>query len=172
MALLPIIHAPDARLKIKCSDVESVDQHLRDFMDDMLETMYAAPGVGLSAPQVGVTRRVIVCDVSREDEDPRPLKLINPEVIEASEELIVAEEGCLSFPEHFAEVKRPNHVLLRYLDEFGEQKQIYANGLLSTCLQHEIDHLEGILFVDYLSPLKRNIILRKMKKLKKQKVAA
>ena len=172
MALLPIIHAPDARLKIKCSDVESVDQHLRDFMDDMLETMYAAPGVGLSAPQDGVTRRVIVCDVSREDEDPRPLKLINPEVIEASEELIVAEEGCLSFPEHFAEVKRPNHVLLRYLDEFGEQKQIDANGLLSTCLQHEIDHLEGILFVDYLSPLKRNIILRKMKKLKKQKVAA
>ena len=161
MALLPIIHAPDARLKIKCSDVESVDQHLRDFMDDMLETMYAAPGVGLSAPQVGVTRRVIVCDVSREDEDPRPLKLINPEVIEASEELIVV-----------AEVKRPNHVLLRYLDEFGEQKQIDANGLLSTCLQHEIDHLEGILFVDYLSPLKRNIILRKMKKLKKQKVAA
>ena len=172
MALLPIIHAPDARLKIKCSDVESVDQHLRDFMDDMLETMYAAPGVGLSAPHVGVTRRVFVCDVSREDEDPRPLKLINPEVIKASEELTVVEEGCLSFPEHFAEVKRPNHVLLRYLDEFGEQKQIDANGLLSTCLQHEIDHLEGILFVDYLSPLKRNIILRKMKKLKKQKVAA
>ena len=146
MALLPIIHAPDARLKIKCSDVESVDQPLRDFMDDMLETMYAAPGVGLSAPQVGVTRRVIVCDVSREDEDPRPLKLINPEVIKASEELTVVEEGCLSFPEHFAEVKRPNHVLLRYLDEFGEQKQIDANGLLSTCLQHEIDHLEGILY--------------------------
>ena len=172
MALLPIIQAPDPRLKIKCSDVETFDQPLRDFMDDMLETMYAAPGVGLSAPQVGDTRRVIVCDVSREGEDPRPLKLVNPEVISASEELIVAEEGCLSFPEHFAEVKRPNHVLLRYLDEFGEQKEIEAKGLLSPCLQHEIDHLEGILFVDYLSPLKRNIILRKMKKLKKQKVAA
>ena len=172
MALRHILTEPNKVLRQKSLPVENVDKNIQILMDDMLETMYAAPGVGLSAPQVGVTRRVIVCDVSREDEDPRPLKLINPEVIEASEELIVAEEGCLSFPEHFAEVKRPNHVLLRYLDEFGEQKQIDANGLLSTCLQHEIDHLEGILFVDYLSPLKRNIILRKMKKLKKQKVAA
>ena len=172
MALLPIIYAPDPRLKIKCRPVETVDQSVRDFMDDMLETMYAAPGIGLSAPQVGDDRRVLVCDVAREDEGPQPLKLINPEIVWSSDETKIAEEGCLSLPDHFAEVERPSAVRVRYLDQDGEPREIDADGLLAACVQHEMDHLEGILFVDYLSPLKRNIILRKMKKLKRHKEAA
>ncbi len=172
MALLPIIYAPDPRLKIKCRPVETVDQSVRDFMRDMLETMYAAPGIGLSAPQVGDDRRIIVCDVAREDEDPQPIQLVNPEIISSSDEIRTAEEGCLSLPEHFAEVDRPSVVRIRYLDENGETQEMEADGLLSACVQHEMDHLDGILFVDYLSPLKRNIILRKMKKLKRQKEAA
>ncbi len=172
MALLPIIYAPDPRLKIKCRPVETVDQSVRDFMDDMLETMYAAPGIGLSAPQVGDDRRIIVCDVAREDEEPQPVKLINPEIVWASDETKLAEEGCLSLPDHFAEVERPAEVRIRYLDENGESQEMAADELLAACVQHEMDHLEGILFVDYLSPLKRNIILRKMRKLKRQKEAA
>ncbi len=172
MALLPIIYAPDPRLKIKCRPVETVDQSVRDFMDDMLETMYAAPGIGLSAPQVGDDRRIIVCDVAREDEEPQPVKLINPEIVWASDETKLAEEGCLSLPDHFAEVERPAEVRIRYLDENGETQEMAADELLAACVQHEMDHLEGILFVDYLSPLKRNIILRKMRKLKRQKEAA
>ncbi len=172
MALLPIIYAPDPRLKIKCRPVETVDQSVRDFIDDMLETMYAAPGIGLSAPQVGDDRRIIVCDVAREDEEPQPVKLINPEIVWASDETKLAEEGCLSLPDHFAEVERPAEVRIRYLDENGESQEMAADELLAACVQHEMDHLEGILFVDYLSPLKRNIILRKMRKLKRQKEAA
>jgi peptide deformylase len=172
MALLPIIYAPDQRLKIKCRTVETVDQSVRDLMADMLETMYAAPGIGLSAPQVGDTRRIIVCDVAREGEDPQPIRLVNPEIVWSSDEILINEEGCLSLPDHFAEVERPSDVRVRYLDENGESQEIEAGGLLAACVQHEMDHLEGILFVDYLSPLKRNIILRKMKKLKRQKEAA
>jgi len=172
MALLPIIYAPDPRLKIKCHPVKVVGQPVRVLMRDMLETMYAAPGIGLSAPQVGVDRRIIVCDVAREDDDPQPMQLINPEIVWESDEIVLAEEGCLSLPEHFAEIERPNAVRIRYLDQDGEQQEIEADGLLAACMQHEMDHLEGILFVDYLSPLKRNIILRKMKKLKRQKEAA
>ena len=172
MALLPIIYAPDPRLKIKCRPVETVDQSVRDFTDDMLETMYAAPGIGLSAPQVGDDRRILVCDVAREDEDPQPIKLINPEIVWASDEVRIAEEGCLSLPDHFAEIERPVAVRVRFLDQNGEPQEIEADELLAACVQHEMDHLEGILFIDYLSPLKRNIILRKMKKLKRQKEAA
>jgi len=172
MALLPIIYAPDPRLKIKCRPVETVDQEVRDLMRDMLETMYAAPGIGLSAPQVGDDRCILVCDVAREDEAPQPLQLVNPAIAWQSDDIVLAEEGCLSLPDHFAEVERPRAVRVRYLDENGEQREIDADGLLSTCMQHEMDHLQGILFVDYLSPLKRNIILRKMKKLKRQKEAA
>ena len=172
MALLPIIYAPDPRLKIKCRPVETVDQSVRDFTDDMLETMYAAPGIGLSAPQVGDDRRILVCDVAREDEDPQPIKLINPEIVWASDEIRIAEEGCLSLPDHFAEIERPVAVRVRFLDQNGEPQEIEADELLAACVQHEMDHLEGILFIDYLSPLKRNIILRKMKKLKRQKEAA
>jgi peptide deformylase len=172
MALLPIIYAPDPRLKIKCRPVEVVDQSVRDFMRDMLETMYAAPGIGLSAPQVGDTRRIIVCDVAREGEDPQPIQLVNPEIFWSSDETRINEEGCLSLPDHFAEVERPRDVRIRYLDEEGNSREMDAGGLLAACTQHEMDHLEGILFVDYLSSLKRNIILRKMKKLKRQKEAA
>ncbi len=172
MALLPIIYAPDPRLKIKCRPVETVDQSVRDLMRDMLETMYAAPGIGLSAPQVGDDRRIIVCDVAREDEEPQPVRLINPEIVWASDEIKLAEEGCLSLPDHFAEIERPGAVRIRHLDHEGEIQEIEADGLLAACVQHEMDHLEGILFVDYLSPLKRNIILRKMKKFKRQQEAA
>ncbi|MCZ6846102.1 MAG: peptide deformylase [Alphaproteobacteria bacterium] len=172
MALLPIIYAPDPRLKIKCRPVETVDQSVRDLTRDMLETMYAAPGIGLSAPQIGDTRRILVCDVTREGEDRQPIQLVNPEIVWSSGELYLAEEGCLSLPDHFAEIERPSEVRIRYLDQQGESQEMSADGLLAACVQHEMDHLEGILFVDYLSPLKRNIILRKMKKLKRQKEAA
>lgn len=172
MALLPIIYAPDPRLKIKCRPVETVDQSVRDLTRDMLETMYAAPGIGLSAPQIGDTRRILVCDVVREGEDRQPIQLVNPEIVWSSGELYLAEEGCLSLPDHFAEIERPSEVRIRYLDQQGESQEMSADGLLAACVQHEMDHLEGILFVDYLSPLKRNIILRKMKKLKRQKEAA
>ncbi len=172
MAILPIIHAPDPRLKITCRAVGAVDDGVRALIDDMLETMYTAPGIGLAAPQVGDDRRLIVCDVAREDEPPQPIKLVNPEIVWAGPELALVEEGCLSLPEHYAEVERPSRVGVRYLDETGTPREIEAEDLLAACLQHEIDHLEGILFVDHLSALKRSMILRKMKKLKRQKQAA
>ena len=172
MALLPLIYAPDPRLKITCRMVETVDQSVRDLMRDMLETMYAAPGIGLSAPQVGDDRRILVCDIAREDEARQPVQLVNPQIVWSSDDTKLAEEGCLSLPDHFAEVERPSEVRIRYLDKNGKAQELEAEGLLAACVQHEMDHLEGILFVDYLSPLKRNIILRKMKKLKRQKEAA
>ncbi len=172
MALLPIIYAPDNRLKLKCQEVHEIDESVCKLMDDMLETMYAAPGIGLSAPQVGYNRRILVCDVAREKEAPNPIKMVNPIVVWSSDEIFVAEEGCLSLPKHFAEVKRPKEIRVKYIDETGNNQEVAADGLLAACIQHEIDHLDGILFVDYLSPLKRNIILRKMKKLKRLKEAA
>ena len=167
MAKLPIIVAPDPRLKKRAVPVAQVDDELRRLMDDMLETMYDAPGIGLAAPQVGVLKRVIVVDVSREDEAPAPYKMVNPELVWTAEEQAVYEEGCLSLPDHYAEVKRPSAAKIRYLDENGEAREIEAEGLLATCIQHEMDHLEGILFVDHISALKRRIILRKLQKAKK-----
>lgn len=167
MAKLPIITAPDPRLKRRAKPVEKVDARIRRLMDDMLETMYAAPGIGLAAPQVGVLERVIVVDVAGPDEPPQPLCLANPEVLWSSEEEAVYDEGCLSLPEQFAEVARPSRVRLRYLDREGEIRELEAEGLLATCIQHEIDHLEGTLFVDHLSTLKRNMILRKLVKARK-----
>jgi len=167
MALLPILTAPDPRLKKKAKPVAAVDDGVRQLMADMLETMYAAPGVGLAAPQVGVSQRVIVLDVAREGEPLAPMKLANPEIVWASEDDAAYEEGCLSVPEHYAEVVRPRAVKVRYLDETGAPREIEAEGLLATCLQHEIDHLDGILFLDHLSALKRNMILRKLLKEKK-----
>ena len=167
MPVLPIIKAPDPRLKRKCAPVERVDEEVRRLMDDMLETMYAAPGVGLAAPQVGVTRRVIVVDVSDPEGERKPLRMANPEILEASEEATPREEGCLSFPEHYAEVTRPDRVRVRYIDHENEIREIEADGLLSVCIQHEMDHLDGVLFVDRISMVKRGIILRKMTKLKK-----
>ncbi len=167
MALLPIIIAPDPRLKQISAPVACVDDRIRRLMDDMLETMYQAPGVGLAAPQVGVLKRVIVVDGSAKDEERAPLCMANPELIEISEEDVNYEEGCLSLPEHYAEVVRPAQVRVRYLDHENEIRELDAEGLLGTCIQHEMDHLEGILFVDHLSALKRNMILRKLTKAKK-----
>lgn len=172
MALLPIITAPDPRLKTVASRIDAVDDDIRRLMDDMLETMYAAPGVGLAAPQVGVSKRVIVADVARSGEPPQPMQMANPEIIQASSERSVFEEGCLSLPEHFAEVKRPERVRVRYLDRENEIREQDMEGFLATCIQHEMDHLDGILFVDHISKLKRGMIMRKLTKLKKQDVSA
>ena len=172
MPVLPIIKAPDPRLKRKCAPVERVDDGIRRLMDDMLETMYVAPGVGLAAPQVGVTKRVIVVDVSDPEGERAPLLMANPEIVEASEEVVLREEGCLSFPEHYAEVARPDRVRVRFLDHENEIREVEADGLLSVCVQHEMDHLDGVLFVDRISMVKRGIILRKMTKLKKAEAMA
>ena len=141
-------------------------------MDDMLDTMYGAIGVGLAAPQVGQSSRVIVLDVARDGEKPQPLKLANPEIIWRSDELATGNEGCLSLPEHYAEVTRPAAIRLRYIDYQNEIREMEASGLLAMCLQHEIDHLDGILFVDHISSLKRGMILRKLAKTKRSRVPA
>jgi peptide deformylase len=167
MALLPIIIAPDPRLKLIAAPVGRVDDEVRQLMDDMLETMYLAPGVGLAAPQVSVLKRVIVVDASAKDAEAAPLRMANPELIEVSDEDASYEEGCLSLPEHYATVARPARVRVRYLDYENEIREIDAEGLLGTCVQHEMDHLDGILFVDHISALKRNMILRKLTKFKK-----
>ena len=167
MAILPIIVAPDPRLKQIAAPVKKVDAKIRQLMDDMLETMYVAPGIGLAAPQVGQLKRVIVLDIAREDEDPQPLRMANPELLWVSDEDATYSEGCLSVPDHYADVARPASCKVKYLDENNEAQEIEAEGLLATCIQHEMDHLEGILFIDHLTSLKRNIILRKLLKAKK-----
>ena len=169
MALLPIITAPDPRLKIKALPVAAVDDKVRRLMDDMLATMRQAIGVGLAAPQVGVAKRVIVLDVAREGERPQPMMLANPEILWRSPELTTGSEGCLSLPEHYAEVTRPEKIRLRYLDYQNEIREIEASGLLATCVQHEIDHLGGVLFVDHISMVKRGMILRKLAKSKRNR---
>jgi peptide deformylase len=172
MAQLPIITAPDPRLKIKARPVPAVDNRVRRLMDDMLDTMYGAIGIGLAAPQVGQSSRVIVLDVARDGEKPQPLQLANPEILWRSPELTTGNEGCLSLPEHYAEVTRPAKIRLRYLDYQNEIREIEASGLLAMCLQHEIDHLDGVLFVDHISSLKRGMILRKLAKAKRSRVPA
>ncbi len=169
MAILSIITAPDPRLKIKARTVARVDARVKRLMADMIETMYQAPGIGLAAPQVGEALRVIVVDCAREGEKPQPLKIANPEILWRSDEKITVQEGCLSLPEHYADVERPSAIKLRYLDEENEIRELDAKGLLATCIQHEMDHLEGVLFVDRISSLKRGIILRKLAKAKRQK---
>lgn len=172
MALLPIITAPDPRLKVKARPVAAVDDKVRRLMDDMLETMYLSIGIGLAAPQVGEALRVLVVDCAREGEQPQPLRIANPEILWHSDELMTANEGCLSLPEHYAEVERPAQIRLRYLDHENEIRELEAKGLLATCLQHEIDHLDGLLFVDHISSLKRGMILRKLAKAKRSKSLA
>jgi peptide deformylase len=167
MALLPILVAPDPRLNQKAEPVAQVDARVRKLMDDMLETMYIAPGIGLAAPQVGVLERVIVLDLAHEGEQPQPLRMANPELLWVSDEDAVYNEGCLSVPEHYADVTRPAKIKVRYLDENNQTVEREAEGLLATCIQHEMDHLDGILFIDHLTALKRNIILRKLLKAKK-----
>ena len=172
MAQLPIITAPDPRLKIKARPVPAVDDKIRRLMDDMLDTMYGAIGIGLAAPQVGQSSRIIVLDVAREGEKPQPMQLANPEILWRSPELTTGNEGCLSLPEHYAEVTRPAKIRLRYLDYQNEIREIEASGLLAMCVQHEIDHLDGVLFVDHISSLKRGMILRKLAKAKRSRVPA
>lgn len=167
MALLPILTAPDPRLKKIAKPVAAVDETVRKLMDDMLETMYQAPGIGLAAPQVGVLQRVIVLDLAREDEEPRPLRMANPELVWVSDDDASYNEGCLSVPDHYADVVRPAAIKVRYLDLDNKQQELEADGLLATCIQHEIDHLDGVLFIDHISALKRNVILRKLLKAKK-----
>jgi len=171
MALLPIITAPDPRLKTVSEPVAEVDDEIRALVSDMFETMYDAPGIGLAAIQVGIQKRILVMDVIGKDSkegDPEPIAIINPEIAWVSDDDAVYEEGCLSVPQHYADVVRPAEVKVKYLDLDGEQQELHADGLLATCVQHEMDHLDGILFVDHLSALKRNMILRKLLKNKKQ----
>ena len=179
MSVLPILIAPDPRLKVKSEAVDRVDDEIRRLMDDLVETMKSADGIGLAAPQVGVTKRVIVVAAPRGDDDDdgegrskKPLCMANPEFVRVADEIELHEEGCLSLPDHFAEVKRPVSVRVRYLDRDNESCEIEAEGLLGTCIQHEMDHLDGVLFVDHLSALKRKIILRKLAKGKRLNGAA
>ncbi len=170
MALRPIITAPDPRLREVSKPVEKVDDALRALMDDMLETMYDAPGIGLAAIQIGVPKRVIVMDLAGKDEEPEPRYFVNPEILDPSEEMQAYEEGCLSVPDYFDEVERPARCRVKYLDYNGESQVLDAEGMLAICIQHEMDHLEGVLFIDYLSRLKRERVLKKLKK--EQRLAA
>jgi peptide deformylase len=172
MAQRTVLVAPDPRLKAKSKPVARVDKALRELMDDMLETMYAAKGVGLAAVQIGVPKRVIVMDLAKEGEPAAPRFFVNPEILWRSEERARCEEGCLSVPDFYEEVERPARIRARYLDYDGSTREIEAEGMLALCLQHEMDHLEGILFIDHISKLKRDIILRKLVKSRRQGVTA
>ena len=168
MAILPILTAPDPRLKQVAKAVKVVNGDIVRLMDDMLETMYDAPGIGLAAPQVGASLRVLVIDIGRGEEDRQPIRMANPELIWVSDEDKSYEEGCLSVPEHYAQVVRPVAVRVRYLDEAGLSRDLDADGLLATVIQHEMDHLDGVLFIDHISALKRNMIMRKLAKEQRQ----
>ena len=169
MSIRDILIHPDPRLKKVVAPVTAITDDLRRLADDMLETMYAAPGIGLAAPQVAAMTRMLVMDcIKDEDASPEPMVLINPQVIWSSEELSVYDEGCLSIPDQYAEVERPASVKVRWMDLDGKEVQEHFDGLWATCVQHEIDHLDGKLFIDYLKPLKRQMITRKMQKLKRE----
>ena len=173
MALKDILIHPDPRLKTVADPVAEIDSAVRKLADDMLETMYDAPGIGLAAPQIGVLKRLLVMDcVKEEGADPRPMALINPEITWTSEETSSYEEGCLSIPDQYAEVERPAEVEVSWLDLDGKAQSERFDGLWATCVQHEIDHLNGKLFIDYLKPLKRQMITRKMQKLKRERARA
>ncbi len=168
--LYDIVQVPNSVLKTKAQPVNVVDTDIQKQMDKMLATMYDAPGIGLAANQVGLLNRVLVMDLARQDdgEEASPIFMANPEIIYESEEMSIMEEGCLSIPKQYAEVERPARVRVQYLDYNGKESELEADGLLSHCVQHEIDHLNGILFIDYLSSLKRNMLLRKLDKMRKQ----
>lgn len=169
MTIKPLIILPDPLLRQVSASVERIDDDVRRLADDMLETMYDAPGIGLAAIQVGVARRMLVIDVSREGEEKTPLVFINPEIIKSSDERSTYEEGCLSIPDYYAEVERPAIVTVKSLDRDGKEQITEADGLLATCLQHEIDHLNGVLFIDHISRLKRDMVIKKFTKVAKQK---
>lgn len=176
MTVLPLVTAPDPRLKTPSKPVEKITPEIQRFMDDMLETMYETGGIGLAAVQVGVHKRILVMDVGHgssrypdsQTGESSPLFMVNPEIVTCSEEQNTYDEGCLSFPGQYAEVVRPKTVKIKYLDYHGKPQLLEADGLLATCVQHEIDHLDGIVFVDHISMLKRDMILRKLKKIKKK----
>ena len=173
MAIRPILIHPDPRLKTVAQPVTEITDELRALAADMLQTMYDAPGIGLAAPQVGVLQRLIVLDCVKDDDTPaRPLVMLNPRVLAVSDDTSTYEEGCLSIPEQFAEVERPAEVEVAWLDLDGKERREGFGGLWATCVQHEIDHLEGKLFIDYLKPLKRQMITRKMQKLKRERARA
>ena len=167
MSKRPIIIEPDPILRKKSQSLENVDNDLRKLLDDMLETMYEAPGIGLAAVQIGILKRLIVIDISKEDQKKNPLFLINPIITYKSKNTSSYEEGCLSLPGHYAEIERPSECHLEFLDYNGKKKKLEAQGLLATCIQHEVDHLNGILFIDYLSKLKKDMIIKKLNKHKK-----
>ncbi|MFH1796047.1 MAG: peptide deformylase [Pseudomonadota bacterium] len=165
MSIKPLIILPDPLLRQVSKPVERVDSHLLKFAGDMLDTMYDAPGIGLAAIQVGEPLRLIVIDIAKEDEPPAPQIFFNPEIVATGDGSNVHEEGCLSIPDYYAEVERPDAVTVRYVDKDGKQREMAADGLMATCLQHEIDHLNGVLFIDHISKLKRDMVVRKFKKL-------
>lgn len=172
MAILPIIEAPDARLRQTSAPVESVDDELRTLIADMFETMYAAPGIGLAAIQVGVAKRVLVIDLQEKDEETGstirvPRVFINPEIVPVGDEVSVYNEGCLSVPDQYADVERPAAIRAKWLDQDGKAHDESLDGMIATCLQHEMDHLEGVLFIDHLSKLKRDMLLKKLAKQRK-----
>ena len=168
MALREIIKLPDKRLRAVSEPVKHVDAAVKKLIDDMFETMYQAPGIGLAAVQVGVAKRVITMDLSKKEDDHEPLVFINPEVVWASGQTAKYEEGCLSIPEYYEEVERPAEVKVKYLDRNGKSHEVSAKGLFATCLQHEIDHINGVLFIDHLSKLKRDRIIKKFTKAAKK----
>ena len=168
MSIRNIIIEPNTILRKKSEPLQQVNNETQKLLDDMLKTMYAAPGIGLAAVQIGILKRIIVIDVSKKEEKKNPIFLINPEITYKSKETSIYEEGCLSLPGHFAEIERPAKCKINYIDYHGKKAELEADGLLSTCVQHEIDHLNGILFIDYLSKLKKDMIIKKLKKQKKE----
>lgn len=170
MTIKPLIILPDPLLRQVSQPVERVDSELNQLVDDMLETMYEAPGIGLAAIQVGVPRRLLVIDLAKEGEEPAPLVFINPKIIRSSDERSTYEEGCLSIPDYYAEVERPAAITVTSLDRTGKEVTTEADGLLATCLQHEIDHLDGVLFIDHISRLKREMVIKRFTKAARQKI--
>ena len=168
MSFKKILIEPDPILRKKSIPLEQVDDSVKKLMDDMLATMYQAPGIGLAAIQVGILKRIVVIDISKEKEKKDPLFLVNPQIINRSKETSIYEEGCLSLPGQFAEIERPSDCLIKYVDYNGKEKELQASGFLATCIQHEVDHLNGILFIDYLSKLKKDMIIKKLIKHKKE----
>jgi peptide deformylase len=172
MTIKPLVLLPDPVLRQHSEPLECVDGDVRRLVDDMLDTMYDAPGIGLAAVQIGVPRRILVIDVAKEEEGRQPQIFINPEILASSDERSVYEEGCLSIPDYYAEVERPARVTVRHLDIDGKERTVEADGLLATCLQHELDHLNGVLFIDHISKLKRDMVVRKFTKLAKSRPAS
>lgn len=172
MSIRPLVILPDSQLRKVSEPVKGIDKALASLVGDMFETMYDAPGIGLAAIQVGQPLRLVTIDLGKKDEERQPMVFINPEIIWSSEDLSSYEEGCLSIPEYYAEVTRPARVKVRYRDEKGEEREILAEGLLATCLQHEIDHLNGVLFIDHISKLKKTMVMKKFTKLARERAGA